>query len=180
MAAYAAHFSYTCCIFSSTDFQCVCKVSIVCISTNKPTAPESSSSLHTSKILLQNDCACKHSQDGTKNVRQLPHQSSTGKGPFPAQARDHSQHKAFATYLQEKRCALPGTSLLVCTQLKISIDKDSQYGKYSYTVVSNSEPKFEIPLSIYPLLVTTRKKFLLYPLTSSGTAAILLDFLYWK
>lgn len=86
MAAHAAHFSYTCCIFSSIDFQCVCKLSIVCISTNKPTASESSSSLHTSKILLQNDCPCKHSQEGTKNVRQLPHQSSTGKVPFPAQS----------------------------------------------------------------------------------------------
>lgn len=153
MAAYAAHFSYTCCIFSSTDFQCVCKLSIVCISTNKPTAPSPQVHCIQAKYCFKMTA---HVNTGRMAPRMWDNSPIS-----PARARYHSQHKALATYLQEKRCALPGTSLLVCTQLKISIDKDSQYGKYSYTVVSNSEPKFEIPLSIYPLLVTTRKKFLL-------------------
>lgn len=140
-AAHAAHISYTCCMFSSTDFQCMCKVSTVHISTNKPTTPKSSSSLHTSKILLQNDCTCKHGQDSTKNVRQLPHQCSTGKGPFPAQSFGNTSPGDEGCFARDIFA-----SLLACTQLKIYTDKDSQYRKSCYTVVSNSEPKFEIPL----------------------------------
>lgn len=73
------------------------------------------------------DCTCKHRQEGTKN-RVLWDNSPVSQ----AQARDHSQNKALATHLLQKMtCAWPWTSpsRLVCSKLKIYIDKDSRYGK---------------------------------------------------
>lgn len=110
MAAQAPHMSYTCCIFSSTDFQCMCKTSIMYIDTNKPTAPKSSSSLHTSKCCFKMHIKC--SPEGLQwlhmQTRPVGHQEWGLVRQFPispAQARDHSQHKALATHLLQKiRC----------------------------------------------------------------------------
>lgn len=185
MTGQAPHISYTRCIFSSTDFQCMCKVSIMYRSTNKPTAPKSPSSLHTSKCCFKmhiylpqngcNDSTCKHVWEGTKNGALWDNSPIS-----PAQAREHSQHKALKTHLQKNDEFCRDFPVFASLYPAEYLNWQRQYGKYSYTVISNSEPKFEIPLSIDPLLMTTRKKFLLYSLTSSCTAALLLDFLYWK
>lgn len=106
MTAQAPHISHTCCIFSSTDFQCMCKASIMYISTIKLTAPKSSSSLHTSKHCFKmhinlpqngcNDSTCKHVWEGTKNG------ALWDNSPISlAQAREPSQHKALKTHLQK-------------------------------------------------------------------------------